>query len=156
MYLACDCLWHSNERVLFIINLLFRSCLLIMLILVLFSSNLGAYLNSGNSEIVHSKLQLCWLFILQSVRSHYVLKLPNDKCPEINYKQYSLHSTDFVTCNCTSYRLFRLNQILQRNWINTYVVKKAVNTSMYYYYYYHHHLVYAGYFYLYIWDKLCP
>jgi len=26
----------------------------------------------------------------------------------------------------------------------------------YYYYYHHHHLLYAGYLYLYSWDKLCP
>ena len=37
----------------------------------------------------------------------------------------------------------------------------AVNKSYYYYYYYYqqqhqHHLLYAGYLYLYSWDKLCP
>lgn len=36
MYLSSDCLWHSNERVLIVINPLFRPCLLIILVLIYF------------------------------------------------------------------------------------------------------------------------
>jgi hypothetical protein len=63
----------------------------------------------------------------------YVLKLPNDNCPDLHYKDYSLYDTGFVTCNCTAYWFFHLNRLLQHSWINTYAVKKAVNKLIYYY-----------------------
>jgi len=35
-------------------------------------------------------------------------------------------------------------------------VAETVSFYIYYYCYHHHHLLYAGYLYLYSWDKLCP
>ena len=38
----------------------------------------------------------------------------------------------------------------------TWLSRLLLLLSPYYYYYYHHYLLYAGYLYLYSWDKLCP
>jgi len=150
MYLSCDYLWQSNERVLFIINPLFRSCLLIMLVLIY----LPVILEHTWSLATLNEFTVTSSFADFSFLSLYVvthaLKLPNDKCPDMHYEQYRLHNTGFVTSNCTSYWLFHLNRLLQRSWITKYVVKKEVNTSIYYNNNNnnnnnHYNLLYAGY-----------
>ena len=76
------------------------------------------------------------------------------------YSSPSLRTVNPVAC---------INKQFQAEWIEpTALLHKCLSTHAphtykrarmqcdYYYYYHHHHLLYAGYLYLYSWDKLCP
>jgi len=46
--------------------------------------------------------------------------------------------------------------MIHRLYFRIRVSSSSSSSSYYYYYYHHHHLLYAGYLYVYSWEKLCP